>query len=567
MQNPSGSQGATAPVNARLSTVAIPTYAVGRPEIHPMFFEKRVYQGSSGKVYPIPFIDKVHDRPQPVTYRAAFLENDYLRLMMLPEIGGRIHVAQDKTNHDYDFFYRHDVIKPALVGLAGPWISGGVEFNWPQHHRPGTFMPADVELEHEPDGACTVWMSEHDPMKRLKGMHGVRIRPGSSLIELRVRLFNRTAVTQTFLWWANVAARVHDQYQSFFPPDVRYVADHAKRSMSSFPVAENAYYGVPYARRPGANDLTWYKNIPVPTSYMVVQTRYEFFGGYDYRAEGGVVHVADRHISPGKKQWTWGNHAFGWAWDRELSDDAGPYVELMAGVYTDNQPDFTYLYPYETKTFSQYWWPIQQTGPVQCANTRAAIRLQVSSDRRIQAAVAVSAPLRNARLTVLENDQPLLDLRTNIEPGKPWQNAGCRLRGEDPASLRLAIEDQEGKAVLSYRPEPSRSHVQIPSPASAPPLPAEVATNEGLFLIGEHLEQYRHPTRDPELYWTEALKRDPYDARSRIALGRRCLERARFTEAVEHFDNANARLTERHPNPITGEGFYYSGLARQFLGD
>jgi hypothetical protein len=176
------------------------------------------------KVYPIPFIDKVQDRPQPVTYRAAFLENEYLRLMMLPEIGGRIHVAQDKTNHDYDFFYRQDVIKPALVGLAGPWISGGVEFNWPQHHRPGTFMPADVELEREADGACTVWMSEHDPMKRLKGMHGVRVRPSSSLIELRVRLFNRTAVTQTFLWWANVAARVHDQYQSFFPPDVRYVA-------------------------------------------------------------------------------------------------------------------------------------------------------------------------------------------------------------------------------------------------------------------------------------------------------------------------------------------------------
>ncbi|MBV9672146.1 MAG: DUF5107 domain-containing protein [Verrucomicrobia bacterium] len=532
-----------------------------------MFFEKRVYQGSSGKVYPIPFIDKVQDRPKSVTYRAAFLENDYLRLMMLPEIGGRIHVAQDKSNNDYDFFYRQDVIKPALVGLVGPWISGGVEFNWPQHHRPGTFMPTDVELEREADGACTVWMSEHDPMKRLKGMHGVRIRPGSSLIELRVRLFNRTTMTQTFLWWANVAARVHDQYQSFFPPDVRYVADHAKRSMSSFPIAENAYYGISYAQRPGANDLTWYKNILVPTSYMIVQTRYDFFGGYDYQAKGGFVHVANRHISPGKKQWTWGNHAFGWAWDRELSDDAGPYVELMAGVYTDNQPDFTYLYPYETKTFSQYWWPIQQIGPVQCANTRAAIRLHVQPDRRIQAAVAVSAPLRSARLTLLENCQRLLDLTIDVEPGKPWQNDECLLRGEDPAALRLAVQNHQGKAVLNYRPEPNRVKVRIPPPAKAPPLPAEVATNEGLFLIGEHLEQYRHPTRDPEAYWAEALRRDAYDARSRTALGRRCLERAQFAEAIEHFEYANARLTERHPNPITGEAFYYAGVTRQFLGD
>ena len=203
-------------VHARLEPLDIPTYPVGAPEKNPVFFEKRVYQGSNGKVYPLPFIDKVYDQATTVRYQSARLENDFVRLVMLPEIGGRIFAGQDKTNADYDFFYRQDVIKPALVGLAGPWISGGVEFNWPQHHRPGTFMPTDVYLEHEPDGAATVWFSEHDPLDRLKGMHGVRLRPHSSLIELRARLYNRTPVTRTFHWWANVAAMVHDQYQSFF---------------------------------------------------------------------------------------------------------------------------------------------------------------------------------------------------------------------------------------------------------------------------------------------------------------------------------------------------------------
>jgi hypothetical protein len=179
-------------VIARLEPRVIPTYPVGAPEKNPVFFEKRVYQGSSGKVYPVPFIDKVFDEPVDVTYQSALLENEFVRLVMLPEIGGRIFLGQDKTNADYDFFYRQDVIKPALVGLAGPWISGGVEFNWPQHHRPGTFMPADVHIEEEGDGARTVWMSEHDPLNRLKGMHGIRLRPGSSLIELRARLYNRT---------------------------------------------------------------------------------------------------------------------------------------------------------------------------------------------------------------------------------------------------------------------------------------------------------------------------------------------------------------------------------------
>src|ERR1019366_2337422 len=120
-----------------LETLTLPTYPVGVPEKNPVFFEKRVYQGSCGKVYPLPSIDKLHDEPQPLHNRSVRLENEFVRLVMLPEIGGRVLRGQDKTNRDYDFFYRQDVIKPALVGLAGPWISGGVEFNWPQHHRPG----------------------------------------------------------------------------------------------------------------------------------------------------------------------------------------------------------------------------------------------------------------------------------------------------------------------------------------------------------------------------------------------------------------------------------------------
>ena len=177
-----------------------------------------MYQGSNGKVYPLPFIDKVFDVPELRRYRALRLENEFVRVLILPDFGGRIHAIQDKTNHDYDIVYHQKVIKPALVGLAGPWISGGIEFNWPQHRRPGTFMPVDWSIERPPDGSITAWMSEHDPLNRLKGMHGVRLTPDSALIEVRIRLFNRTPYLQTFLWWANAAVKVHDQYQSFSPP-------------------------------------------------------------------------------------------------------------------------------------------------------------------------------------------------------------------------------------------------------------------------------------------------------------------------------------------------------------
>jgi tetratricopeptide (TPR) repeat protein len=555
-------------VTARLETLSLPTYGLGRPERHPLFFEKRVYQGSCGKVYPVPFVDKVYqdDPPTAVDYLAARLENEFVRLVMLPELGGRIFLGQDKTNNDYDFLYRQDVIKPALVGLAGPWISGGVEFNWPQHHRPGTFLPADVSIEDEGGGVFTVWQSEHDPLNRLKGMHGIRLRPGSGLIELRGRLFNRTPLTQTFLWWANVAARVHDNYQSFFPTDVRNVADHAVRARSSFPLAMNQYYGIDYAARPGNNDLTWYRNIPVPTSYMVCQTDDDFFGGYDHDAGGGFVHVADRHVSPGKKQWTWGNEEFGRAWDRELTDTGGPYIELMAGVYTDNQPDFAYLAPYETKTFSQFWWPYKTIGPVQQANTDAAVRLVVRPDRSIDAGLAVPQPMEAARLVLKEGDRVLLDTTVAVRPDRPWQCGSLRFTGDRETTLCLSVFSADGREVIAFRPrDPATGHPDRPL-ATEPPQPEDIAAADELYLTGEHLHQYRHPTRSPEAYWEAALRRDPGDARCHLALGRLRLSRGCFNEAAGHFEEAIARLTFRHPNPEDGEGHYLLGVTRLLQG-
>ena len=567
-------------VKVKREKIAIKTYPVGEPEKNPMFFEKRVYQGSCGKVYPVPFIDKVYDTPSMKEYDAVTLENEYVRLVLLPELGGRIYIAQDKKNGNYDFFYRNDVIKPALVGLAGPWVSGGVEFNWPQHHRPATFMPTDVEIEKDKDGSVTVWMSDHDPLTRMRGTHGICLKPGSCLVELKARLTNRTPFTQTFLWWANVAARVHDRYESFFPPDVEYVADHAVRAMSSFPEALQKYYGVDYAARKGANNLCWYKNIPVPTSYMICATKYDFFGGYDHAAQGGFVHVADRHIAPGKKQWTWGNHPFGYAWDRELTDDSGPYIELMAGVYTDNQPDFTYLMPYETKTFSQYWWPYQKIGVPQNANREAAVRFAEG-----EIGVAVSRPMKGANIRVMSGGKVVKEIEVDLSPERPWiaavGEAGRAASMRPPNTAvsskppyrgdAVVLVDSEGNEVIRCELAAEKKQCKLEQikdkrpVATEPPAPRDIASADELFLTAEHLDQYRHPTRAPEAYLDELLRRDPGDCRAHILYGKRLLSRGLFAEARDHFAAAVARLTFRHPNPYTGEAHYYLGLALDFL--
>jgi tetratricopeptide (TPR) repeat protein len=547
-------------VQAWKEDVTIPTYVVPPADLNPMFLEKRVYQGSSGKVYPNPFTDRLSEQKVDRLYEAIFLENEYIKLMILPEIGGRIHMGLDKTNQ-YHFFYHQQSIKPALVGLLGPWISGGVEFNWPQHHRPSTFMPVDWLLEEHSSGARTVWLSEHEPMNRMKGMVGIRLNPESSVVEAHVRIYNRTPFVQTFLWWANAGVHVHEEYQAFFPPDVTYVADHAKRAVSSFPIARNYYYGVDYS--PGV-DIRWYRNIPVPTSYMVTESRYNFFGGYDHRRQAGLVHVADRHIAPGKKLWTWGSHEFGKAWDRELTDTDGPYIELMAGVYTDNQPDFSWLHPYETRTFRQFWYPIQQIGLVKNACERLALNLEVE-DGRILAGVCATQPIEGARIVLQSPIHRLIDKRVSLSPGHPWLMTIERPPKLASGELNFAVFDDQGRQIISYQPE-DNCDKRLGHPATEPPLPSEIVSTDKLYFTGLHLEQYRHATRDPAAYWQVALQRDPDDSRNHQALGSLALRRGNFTEAEKHFRLSLARQTQWNPNPLDGESSYSLGLALSYQG-
>ena len=535
-----------------------------------MFLENRVYQGSSGNPYPLAFHDAISREKHPRSWDAVHLENRWLRLMILPELGGRIHVGFDKTAQ-YDFFYRNNVVKPALVGLAGPWISGGVEFNWPQHHRPATYLPTDVEIENREDGSVTVWCSDHDPFHRMKGMHGVTLYPDRAVVELRVRLYNRSDDVRTFLWWANVAAQVHDGYQSFFPPDVRVVADHARRATTGFPRATDRYYGVDYgsrvtAERPDADRLDWYRNIPVPTSYMCVDSTGDFFGGYDHVARAGFVHVADHRIAPGKKQWTWGNDTFGRAWDRNLTDTDGPYVELMAGVYTDNQPDFSFLAPGETKAFRQYWYPIQEIGPVQHATAEAAVSVRVgppdASGRVSSVSLGVAVTRDRAAVRVRLETPSGTDVWTataDIAPGEPYLERVELAEPHRPENLVLVVSHDD-TVLLRWRPPSLGGSPSVVVPATAPPAPSEVRSVEELYLTGVHLAQHRHATRQPEPYWHEALRRDPGDSRSATALAARAYERAEFDVAEDLLRRAVARLTMRNPNPYDGESHYRLGL-------
>ncbi|MGG5838336.1 DUF5107 domain-containing protein [Huaxiibacter chinensis] len=534
------------PVKVWQESVSIPTYETGPQDIHPMFLENRVYQGSSGAVYPYGVTDTLSEKKTQKMWQAVWLENDYLKVMILPELGGRVHRAWDKVKQR-DFVYHNEVIKPALVGLLGPWISGGIEFNWPQHHRPTTFMPVDFTLSTGEDGSQTVWVGETEPMHGLQVMTGFTLHPDRAALEIASRVYNGNATPRHFLWWANPAVKGGDDHQSVFPPDVTAVFDHGKRAVSAFPIATGTYYKVDYS---AGVDISRYKNVPVPTSYMAEKSEYDFVGAWSHDEDGGLLHVANHHIAPGKKQWSWGYSEFGQAWDKNLTDNNGPYIELMTGIFADNQPDFTWLDAYEEKRFEQYFLPYHALGVVQNASRDAILKLQRTPEG-IEWGVYAIAPLTGHRLAIREAGNPVPVLEENVSL-MPASVAKGLLPGIEPARLSIELSDAHGRIVLRYQ-EHQPQEVPLPEIAKAPLQAQEITSVDEAWFIGQHLEQYHHASRSPFDYYLRGVAIDPLDYRCNLSLAMLEYNRADYARAKTYASQALARAHALNKNPQCGQ--------------
>ncbi|MFB0566046.1 MAG: DUF5107 domain-containing protein [Candidatus Aminicenantaceae bacterium] len=541
--------------------LVIPTYRVDAPESNPVFYTGRAYQGAKGPVYPYPLLDKLTDIRENKEYRAVYLENEYVKLCVLPEIGGRIFYALDKTNNYY-FFYRQHVIKPALIGMLGAWISGGVEWNFPHHHRATGFIEVDYELTENPDGSKTIWVGEIELRHRMKWIIGLTLYPGKSYIEATVKLINRTPFAHSFLYWANVAVHANLSYKVIFPPSTEYATYHGKNQFSHWPISREVFNRVDYTR---GVDVSWWKNHPAPTSFFAWNYREDFLAGYDHGKEAGVVHVANHHIMPGKKFWTWGTNAKGQMWEKILTDRDGPYLELMVGAYSDNQPDYSWIQPYEVKTFKHYWYPLRQIKGVKMANLEASLNLDVTRENKVNIGLNTTSEYKNAGVRLKSEGRVLFEQKIEISPERPfWKviDIPAGIKNED---IVISLLSQANKELISYRPGKKPGEL-MPEAVKLPPPPEEVKTVEELYLIGMRLEQFYNPAVEPYPYYEEALRRDPGDSRVNTAFGILLAKRGLFKQAEERFYRALKRLTKNHTSPKNGEALYYLGVVLKAQG-
>jgi len=548
-------------VKAWVESLVIPTYRIGPPERNPIFYTGRAYQGAKGAIYPYPLLDRLTDIREMKAYKAAFLENDYIKICVLPEIGGRIFRALDKTNN-YDFFYYQHVIKPALIGMLGAWISGGVEWNFPHHHRATGFMDVDYTLTEKPDGSKTIWVGEMEIRHRMKWVIGLTLYPDRSFLEATIKIFNRTPFAHSFLCWANVAVHANENYQIIFPPNTEYATFHGKNQFSQWPISHEVFNRVDYTK---GVDVSWWKNHAAPSSFFAWNCGDDFLAGYDHGKEAGVVHVADHDIVPGKKFWTWGTGSRGQMWEKILTDADGPYIELMVGAYSDNQPDYSWLQPYEVRSFNQCWYPLRKIGGVKAANLEAACNLELVSEDTVRIEFNTTAKHKGAKVVLEVKGKAFLEQEIAISPEKPWSREIELPSGVKEEDLKIILFSAEGKELVSYSPS-EKEGTPMPEPVKPPLPPEEIKTIEELYLTGLRLEQFHNPAFEPYPYYEEALRRDPGDYRVNTALGILYLKRGLFKKAEEKLNQGLKRLTKDYTSPKDGEAFYYLGVALRAQG-
>jgi tetratricopeptide (TPR) repeat protein len=527
----------TLPANAQVEVyqelLTLPTYGVREPEIMPDWRTHR---------YPYTMMDRLTNKRGTRTYNALYVENEYVKALVLPELGGRLHGAEDKTN-GYGFLYDQKVIKPGLIAVTGAWISGGVEWNFPTGHRPSGFRDTDWAISENQDGTKTAWVGEIERLKRMRWSVGTTVHPGRNWVETKIRLENCTPYMQSFQYWATSAVRATQNYQAVIPGEI--MTGHGKHEFFRWPV----HNGV---------DISYWKNIPGASSYFTVESSSDYFGGYSPEEKAGMVHVADHNIVRGKKLWTWGTAPAGRLWEEILTEGDLPYFEPQAGAYSDNQPSFHWLMPGETKIFSHFWFPVRDIGVYDYANLEGSLNLELDDGKAIFG-WSPTGLNKDAKIIVSYGGEEIFNTKTNAGPADPFLGEATAPGISDLYKLKMTVLSSLGDTLLAFSHEKPKNP-PFPEPETAPPDPAEVASQDLLFIYGDRYYRYNDPQK-AKLYFQEALERDPGDVRCNTSLGELALKSGLYMEALEYLNKSIER------DETFFKAWYYKGMAQLHLGD
>ena len=553
--------------NVRLTEkkVSMPTYIVAPPDKNPIFYRNEAFQGAERHYYPLKMNDQYTNERIVKDWQTLVLENEYIELGITPEIGGKLYYATDKTNN-YHFIYKNTVVRPSNIGMTGAWVSGGIEWCVLHHHRASTFLPLDYTTVENPDGSKTIWIAEYEPRHGMRWTIGITMFPGKSYFKAEGRIHNSSPYTHSFLNWANVAVHVNDDYQTIFPPSAQIVTYHSKTNFTQWPVANSRYSGATFDNI----DISWWKNVRNSNSFFVHDLQEDFMGGYDHGKNTGTIHVGNHNIVKGAKLWVWGSGPSGQATEGRLTENDGPYAEIMVGSFSDNQPDYSWIKPYEVKQWEQYWYPVRGIQGFKNANLNGAVNLEARNEGNrynVFLGYYSTGKVDNAKVILKNKDKVVFEKNIAISPDKPFAET-IRIDGAyNLAELSTQlVNNSTGEALITYQPVELQPIETLPEAWRGYPSPDSLNTVEEIYLTGKRVEQFYAPRYNPMDWYKAALAKDPGDVRTNTAAGNFYLKNGDFTTARQYFSQAIKRLTNDYTIPSTHEALYLQGVALRNLG-
>jgi tetratricopeptide (TPR) repeat protein len=530
---------ASAQVRVWQGTMTLPTYEEGTPDPNPPFDQ----YANNRFNYPYTFRHNLTDRRTDHAWRALFLENEYLKCSVLPDLGGHLYSCTDKISGK-PMFYENPSIKKADVAYRGAWAAFGIEFNFPVSHNWVTASPVDFAFGNKADGSASVQVGNIDRVYGMQWTVELILRPRSTVMEERVTLNNRSDVRHRFYWWNNAGVQVWDDSRIQYP--MRFAASHGFREVQPWPVEADG------------NDLSIVKNhTKGPVSLFVHGSREPFMGVWNPHTNTGTVHFADFAQLPAKKIWSWGSDADGLDWRKALSDNNSAYVEIQAGLFR-NQETYAFLEPRQTISFSEYWMPVRNIGGVSRANLAGVVNLNRQANTLV-AGLNVNQPEHDATILISAGDKRVFETKSELLPERTWSHEIADAQQKYTFELRdakgaILLRQTEGEydwtpiAAIHVGPQPS---YRIPEPANR--------TEDDWIQLGNEEELNGRLLQALQTY-QEALAKFPDSVDLRKAAGRLCSSLLRFKDAQTYLEPVQARDTS---DP---EVSYYLGIAYEGLG-
>lgn len=525
-------------VKAWEGAMTIPTYP-WEDDVNPKFWAMegpaRLSTTVKGAItYPYTMQDHLSRTKVDRSYKALWLENEYLKVTCLPELGGRLFSVLDKTENE-EMFHLNRVIKPSMIAMRGAFITGGVEWNpGPQVHTVTLVSPVDVVLGRNPDGSAFIEVNNIEKMFRTRWTVRVTLHPGRAYLDEQIRLSNPTDGVHPYYFWNCTAFPKRPGTRFIYPMTLG--TDHNGREFFNWPVHEG-------------KDLSWLKNYDAPASVFAVNCAFDFFGAYDVDADRGLVQVANHRVLPGKKAWTWGNSEWGLVAQQNLGDEDVEYIEVQSGPLP-TQSDYGMLAPRQQVAWQEWWYPVHGLGDGFEYATKDLAAQTKLVDGKLELRIIATGEHRQAICALTTDDGETTAQRVDLSPLKP-----ALLTFPVSGPVRVMVRPQNGAPLGQFT-------TPLPIPEVSPPDPAKFVekaddqlTVEEKYLKGDKFDRGTNRLKARQ-YYEMALASDPGHVSSLRALAVLDIESGLYDQAAERLQKALDRYGD------DGLAWYFLGVCR-----